>query len=626
MLVSIRFVFSDFPRPAREVGVILPSPDLALMMPPIPGTDRSRAWPAAPRTRTATALIIAGLSFLACEAPDPTVVAEAQSWTLTRDEVTADFARINAGSAIEDASIAERTLFLTDRINAELLARHARASLGELSWPQRRRLWAEREEALIDRYFEGTWTTLEIHPRHREEGLAKLLRQADLRRIVTSSVDQARECRHQIEESGMSFVQAYEEYGLDDGTPSTALELGWTSAEYLPGKVVRGVFLDDPPVGAVLGPFNTRRGIWILEVGGFREAIPTAVEREILENRLRSLFYDDSLRTLAERRHEEVDLRVYEEQFPVLNRCFNAFWDSISVASPRANTNVFRTWRAPEWHLAPDERDLDLYAFGDSSGTVLDFMRALNRCDTQYWPGGPSPQHRAREIRSRVDRMFLLTEAERLGLDQDPEFLAAMHRAENEAYLDDLFERVIRPGIQVTPEEAIAEYERDPNAFRIPEKVAFAALLVPREIEGTIRTFREEHLHAPVRDWMLAARELAAIDSTVVLIRDSGVLRLDETPRDRVLRALLPHAEPLTTSEVSEVLELPEGFGLLRCSYRVEARPIEREMAMPFAEAAVRRRKVDERVDALIEKLRREARVKVYPDHLTSSVGEDVAS
>lgn len=569
----------------------------------------------------ALALLVAG-----CEPTDPSVAVEGKGWALTVDEVRTDFARANAGTPMADVSVDEQLAFLEDRTNAELLVRHARETLGELSWAQQRRVWAEQEQALFDRYFEGTWTDLQISARDQQAILGRLSREAHLRRIVAPSMEVARECHRRIVEEGLDFDAAYAEYGLDNGTVNTWLDMGWVAADRLPGKVIRNVFLEDMAVGDVRGPIFTRRGIWIIELADLRAAELSPGTRAILEQRVRSFCYQDSLRAHSERRHEEVGFKTFDENFPIVNQCFNAFWDSISVEQPRANTNVFRTWSAPTWLLDADDRDVPIYEFSGVQGTALDFMRSLDRCDTRLWPSGPTAEHRAKEIRIRVERLFIEHEAKRLGLDEDPEFVAAMRRVENQAYLDDFFQRVIEPEIHVTPEDAVAEYELDPDAFRLPEKVAFAALLFPNAKDTVARTFRDEYEHAPVREWVLAARELAAADSSIVLIRDTGVLRLDDPPTDRVLRALLPHAEPLTTSEVSEVIELAEGLAVLRCSYRVEQRPVDREMAMPWAREVARRKKVDARIDALLEELHRDHDVQVHPDHLTASVEDGAAS
>jgi len=568
----------------------------------------------------------AGLFLGGCEAADPSVVIEGDGWQLTADDLRADFARVNAGSSIEAASPDERLAFIEDRTNAELLARHARETIDELSWPRKRKLWAEQEEALFDAYFEGTWSNLQISPGDRDAIMSRMEREAHLRRIVAPSMEVARECHRRIVEDGLGFEAAYAEYGLDNGTVTTELDLGWVTADALPNKVLRNVFLEDMRPGEVRGPIHTARGIWIIELVDIRDVELSAATREHLGDRVRAFCYQDSLRAHSERRHRELGFRTFDENFPVVNRCFNAFWDSISVEQPRANTNVFRTWRAPVWHLAPEERAVPIYEFDGIQGTALDFMRSLDRCDTRLWPSGPTPEHRAKEIRVRVERLFIEHEAKRLGLHETSGFRAAMERAETEAYLDDFFERKVKPEIHVTPEEAAAEYDRDPDAFRLSEKVAFAALLFPKGEADAARSFREEHVHTPVREWMLAARELAATDSTIVLIRDSGVIRADAPPRDPVIQGLLPHALELTTSEVSEVIELAEGVGILRCSYRVEERAVDRATAMPWAEAAVRRRKVDERIDALLEELRRRHGVQVYPDHLTASVEDGAAS
>ena len=58
--------------------------------------------------------------------------------------------------------------------------------------------------------------------------------------------------------------------------------------------------------------------------------------------------------------------------------------------------------------------------------------------------------------------------------------------------------------------------------------------------------------------------------------------------------------------ESAEFVEFDGGIAILRCSYRAHAKPAGEKFAIPWAEASVRRRKVDEKMTVLIDRLRDE--------------------
>jgi len=561
------------------------------------------------------ALLLGG-TLGACSRTDPSIVAEMKGWTLTIQEVAAACERIYPDMPWEAASLPDRERLLTDLVNNELLLGVAKTRIQEFSWPIQRRVSGERERFLVDNFFVDIWKGFKVGHKDRDAVHAELQREAHLLRIVTQTMAQAESCYAEVR-AGLPFETAYEKYALKTGFKNTELDMGWVSPETLPHKIVRKVYLEETPDGDVASPTHTSRGIWIVKILGFRPAEFKPSQLGPLDDLIRVLCYRDTVQALSVRLREEASFKLYEENFPVINRCFNAYWDSMSAEQPKANIYVFLTWRSPVWLLTPEERETPIYEFWGARGTALDFMKGLNDVDTEFWPSGPTREHREEEITSRIDRLFLETEAVRLGKDRDPDFAAHMERTIDEAYLDEFFARFIEPVATVTPEEAQAEYRRDPGSYRNPEKAALTALIFPAGAKDRALEFLEANRYASATGWFQAARAEADADTHVVHIRDTGVLNLEEPIRSTQIRPFLPVVEKLETGDVSDLVDLPDGFAVVRCNYRSHTKPFPENMALPLAEGTVRKRKTDEAIETLLEEAARERKAHIYPERLS---------
>lgn len=550
-----------------------------------------------------------------CSQQDPSIIAEMDGWSLSIDELRGHFERLYPRMPYEDSSCDSRQKLLHDLVHNELLLGMAHKQVDELSWPMARRIRNEREKLLVDGFFQNLWGSFAIDAEQHEEVLGKLSREVHLQRIVFPRIGKADSCYAEIA-AGLAFEAAYKKYQPKVEARSTAFDMGWVSPETLPHKVVRKVFLQDAQVNQVITPTHTVRGIVVMKVLGFRSQTFRPSQVEPIQQMLRVLCYRDTLRVKSERLQEKEGFKVFEENFPVVNRCFNTYWDSLRLEHPQANRIAMLSYRSPLWNLGPEERDVPIYELGGRIGTAEDFLESLNNCDVEFWPGGPTREHRAREIKGRLERLMIEQEALRLGRAELPEVRAKLARLEDEAYLDDFFNRIIAPTITVTPEEARAELEGNPNGYRIHERAAFTIMRFPPYARETALAFRAEHKDDTARDWALAGRAAADVDTNIVFEKDEGVIDLELPPQDIRLRPLVPEIAKLETHEVSELIELPEGFALIRCNYRRHPEPLPEASALPLAEGEVRRQKVDRKVEELLAAARRARRVREYPERL----------
>lgn len=538
-------------------------------------------------------------------------------WILTRDELVGHFSRVNPNLPYEKAPDELRTKFLTDLVNAELLRRVAMREIPEPSWESQRRLLVAREEWLAGSLFREFVGKVTPSGADKSRMLARLERAVRLQRIVPQNKQQADRCYEALLQ-GLPFDEAYERYAVQSDDPLSTFDLGAVTPIKLPREVVRYVFLGNLKPNQFTAPIPTRKGFWIVKFLGFEPAELEPAQRSRLEVMARTLCVEDSVDVRREALSQEAGYHLFEENLPLLSRRFDAYWDSLSAEQPKANEKVLMSWKSPTWLLSPEERMLPIYTFHGDTGTALDFMESLNSVNALSWPSGPTLEQRVAEIRRRIRHLFLREEAVRRGLDQRPELAELLERQREEGYLDDYFDQVVAPAIQVTPDEAIAEYDAAPERYRTPERVAFAYLIFPKEGRETAARFLEEHRSDALRAWFQAAASLAARDSTVLFSRDTGLIDLSLPPRDAMLEPLIEIAAGMQTGELGDLIELEDGIAIVRCNYRKEGKLLPREAALPLAEGEVRAHKTDAFLERVLQRERQARGLELFPERLRS--------
>ena len=60
-------------------------------------------------------------------------------------------------------------------------------------------------------------------------------------------------------------------------------------------------------------------------------------------------------------------------------------------------------------------------------------------------------------------------------------------------------------------------------------------------------------------------------------------------------------ATELETHQISDLVEVSDGHAIIRCNYRRHSEVLPKEVALPLAEGEVRKRKIDERVEEILD-------------------------
>ncbi|MBI4162010.1 MAG: peptidyl-prolyl cis-trans isomerase [Acidobacteria bacterium] len=169
----------------------------------------------------------------------------------------------------------------------------------------------------------------------------------------------------------------------------------------------------------------------------------------------------------------------------------------------------------------------------------------------------------------------------------------------------------VRSKVHVGEEELRAHYEEHREEFRTPETVEFRELVVLAGPEG-----REEARGRLValRDRAAAGEDLEALirEHSEAPSRAEGGL-VGPFERGDLVGEIASISFSLRPGELSEVVELPHGFHLIRLEGHAEARIPPFEEVRKRIEAGLRERVLGDRIQGYIRGLWEESFVYVYP-------------
>ena len=553
-----------------------------------------------------------------CDRSDPSTVAEMDGWRLTVTEATERYLERFPDLDLLEEPIEEQERFLTAIVNNELLLGMARDQIETLSFSSQRQLRAARERWLVENFFVLHRGHSTISEADGQNAMRLLSREAHLQRILAPTMAAAESCYSHLE-AGIPFEEAHARFSGRRGEAGRTLDLGWLGVVFLPVRVVARVHMAELEPGGYTRPTQTARGIWIIRVLDYRP-VDIKPEHQAKVNTLVKFFcYGDSLAALSTKLKDTAGFRTHDENYVAVNQCFNAFWDSISAATPQVNTKVMMSWRSPIWLLDPADHDVPFFEYDGKIGTARDFMESVNDCDTEFWPSGPTRERREKEISHRIERLFVETQAEKASFDTLPDFVTYMAQLEAQTYLDELYESVIVPGITVSPEEAKAEYDRDPERWRTEEKVAFGFVTFPLDARDAALAFLNEHRDKPPAEWNKACIHARTRDPNIFFMRDTDILEVGGRIDYPYVRLLMDAAAKLETSELSDLVETEMGYSIIRCNYRRHSQPLPEHMALDFAGHEVRQQKIDRRVEELLSRERKARGARLYLERLRAA-------
>lgn len=216
---------------------------------------------------------------------------------------------------------------------------------------------------------------------------------------------------------------------------------------------------------------------------------------------------------------------------------------------------------------------------GDEYITVAQFDAALARRRAT----GAGAEVRRAVLDDLIRFRAEVQEARRRGLERDPEVVAALERL-LAAKVREQAQEADASALTVAPEEIEAAYALEAERQRAPARLRLAQLVVeaPAAAAPALRAERREKLAeararaaalAPGAGYGALAAEISYDQASKFRGGDLGYLTESSLPADwprEVQQAALALRSP---GEQSEILEIPQGYLLLRLTERAEGQP-----------------------------------------------------
>jgi len=280
---------------------------------------------------------------------------------------------------------------------------------------------------------------------------------------------------------------------------------------------------------------------------------------------------------------------------------------------------------------------------GDTVISAADYQRALSVAMRKKYYHAKPPEAEyvqfQREVGDEVvNRVLLLAEARRLGIQPDREKIAATiagydrqyqgsthwaanrdnmlaavtPRLEEDSLLERL-DRLVRQGPPASEAEARAYYDEHPELFVEPEQVKLALILFkvePSAAQAVWNGALDEARRAHAR--LLAGAdfaELARLHSSDRSAAAGG--EMEYTHRGMLPEAVQDTVDKLAVGQLAEPVQLLEGVALLRLDGRRAAEPRRFEQARDRAGELAQRAAAEERWKRLIADLRRGTTIRI---------------
>jgi parvulin-like peptidyl-prolyl isomerase len=566
-----------------------------------------------------------GLSLvpLGCSStPDNTVVAM-KGWSLTADQVAAEYAHLLSPAVFDTLSAAKREGFARTLADREILVRLARKRSPEPTGSRARSYRVNAEKALQREYLAEMRSRFRVTPEQETRDLPRLCREARVNQLLVVNAEQAAKAAAALK-AGRKFEEVAREYADAQSPPDQPPPPPFRERtirpddRQAPSQLLKEALLRDLPLGAVTDPLKLPEGTVFLQVLEYRP-IPQASDtawaaqaRRALKSLVwmdRSAQWIDSLRSAS-------GLVFHPEVYPLMVERFGAFWDSIEGLRGQGIAYDFAGTRAPSWRLSEEDRARPVYEMWGRTHTLDDYFESLNGVDLDLWPTSSKLENVSKQLEARVGRLLVEGQAEKEGFVQSERMRSALAPIHEKWMLEEYYAVVTASVPEPGPDSLQAALERNRSWLRFPEALTFSVLAFPENREAAGRS-----VSAKLRDggsWEELAKAAA---------REHGAWYLPQSqPRDTGLGPFLPEwgdywtaALRLPQDGVSELLRAGNGqWFLVRILERRPARDKTLAEARPVLVQRITGAAKDRIIERIIKEQRQKLRVRVWPELLAA--------
>jgi len=443
-------------------------------MNPTPGGSRIFA------PHGALPLFISLLAFAGCSGPSDRVLAHAGGRTITAGDLTAAARQLQAVAPL-DPSPEGKSSLLDQLINRALLVAEARrlgyANTPEFKMARQRAAQEILPEALYARVVGERVSVSDEETRALWSDQDEEWRLSQIFTLTRVDADNAAARLRR----GEKFAEVARTSSKDRATAAVGGDIGYVTFGQIPRAIERAI--RKLPVGGWTGPIAAYQGYTLVQVTDRR-----AHKRESFESsqtNLVGLLRQRKERSLVLDYVARLKLRVHLKQDPAGFAPVTEKWEN------RRTEDLIASNGDPK-RLGFTDADLKkpLVTFDGGSYTVRDFFQDfLSRTTVDKAPSQDDAALRS-YVEDRAMERVLAAEAVRLGLDRDPETVRQLRDREDSYLITRMYEEVVVPSAQVTPEE-LASLRATAGSAGIPEAQLQSALA-----EAQARLFQEKRMRA----------------------------------------------------------------------------------------------------------------------------------
>jgi parvulin-like peptidyl-prolyl isomerase len=403
------------------------------------------------------------------------VVASAGDVNVTLAEFHASLNRITPTYRPDLSTLEAKRSFANDLINKEILLAEGER-MGGLTDPGVLSAIDENRDAKMLQilYRAEIADKVEVGGKDVADLYEKRQKNVKMSHILLDSVESAESIRADIVSGKMTFAEAAKRHSLDRNSKNSGGDLGeqyWSM-----GLSDFQLYAFDLPKGEISEPFESSIGVHLLRVDDIvTPELGTLEEmRTPLRSEARRQMENTRMRDYLRELEQQGGLTWNEEGLQlVLELMLEEAKQDIDTI-PQAEQNL------PD--ATEEQRAVVLATFSGRTWTVGDHLGKLRTQPPNLRPAGQIPLRGLKELirTTELQNEFLVQEALKRGMDQDPEIIAERERIYERILIEQVHSRFVQ-AVDITDDELRALYDStaatNPDALLIPERVDMVVLV-----------------------------------------------------------------------------------------------------------------------------------------------------
>ena len=583
-------------------------------------TVRDYAFGSRPRCLWVLGLAAMAMTIAGCGPRDSSgpVVLELKGEKLTLGQLRADYDRLHGPGSFDTTGTEAKKAFLETVANKELLVRVMRERLGGPNAQQSLALSEGNDRRLMGALEQRILAPLSRDTSDVPAMVGNLSRKIQLSWVLTRSDSLAKIARDEVV-AGRPFEKVVEQYSATDTARMNGGRLDWIAGSGMLGiDFADELYLQGHEPGYLSRVRRTPRGFEFYRIEAFKDWDTKSDElwsAKLVRPTVLGVRASRAIAAWTDSLRRASGLQIEDGGVAVLHAGMRSYWDSLQ-AVVKETKKPPSSFAVPFSHFDSAQKATPLYRLRDRAYTVGEFLASLKGTGPKSWPNSPDRTQFHDQVESRVLYGVKLDEARKLGLDRTPEFQLAAKRDEEKLLLDSFYKSDLASGITVTDEEMRSFYDQNTENFRRYDRMRLGYIVFPNKEEAT--RFYKESVKLPdsMEFWSSTMMEYQQKRPDIRVVNDSQMLDLTK-PLPEELQGMVEKGHKLNVSDEIEPVALPGGKWVVgRVLFNEHAGILPYEKVMVPITRLLQDKKINEKVEKLLEDAKARFVLKTYPDRL----------